>query len=83
VRRGSSTCAGTRTIGFSSIVEPESSEFDRLFREFSSKPHPSPKLWADAYLAALARTTGLTLTTFDRTFEGVRGLNVCTLSAGG
>lgn len=46
--------------------EPESGEFDRLFQELSSRPHASPKLWADAYLAAFARTAGLTIVTFDR-----------------
>ena len=49
--------------------EPESPEFEKLFQELSSKGRPSPKLWADAYLAAFARAAGLTLVTFDRGFE--------------
>jgi toxin-antitoxin system PIN domain toxin len=31
---------------------------------------PSPKAWADAYLAAFAETAGLTLVTFDRALAG-------------
>ena len=30
---------------------------------------PTPKLWADAYLAALAETAGLEMVTFDRGFR--------------
>ncbi|HYM09781.1 MAG TPA: TA system VapC family ribonuclease toxin [Bryobacterales bacterium] len=46
--------------------EPESGEFDRRFQDLSTRPHASPKLWADVYLAAFARTAGLTIVTFDR-----------------
>ncbi len=60
--------------------EPESAEFERLFEEFSSKPHPSPKLWADAYLAAFAQASGLTLVTFDRAFQVRASVRVYTLS---
>ena len=49
--------------------EPDGPEFETLFQEFSSRGHRSPKLWADAYLAAFARAAGLTLVTFDRGFE--------------
>ena len=60
--------------------EPESAEFERLFEAFSSQPHPSPKLWADAYLAAFARAAGLTLVTFDRALQRMGGVSVYTLS---
>ena len=60
--------------------EPDSAEFERRFEEFSSKPHPSPKLWADAYLAAFAQTAGLTLVTFDRAFQRMADVSVHTLS---
>ena len=46
--------------------EPESAEFDRLLQQLSTGHHSPPKLWADAYLAAFARTAGLQLVTFDR-----------------
>ena len=35
------------------------------FRALTRRPHPSPHDWADAYLAAFARSAGLTLVTFD------------------
>ena len=46
--------------------EPDPPELERRFHRFSMGPHPSPKLWADAYLAAFASVAGLTLVTFDR-----------------
>lgn len=46
--------------------EPETPEFEKIFRELSSRSRRSTKLWADAYLAAFAMTAGLTLVTFDR-----------------
>jgi len=60
--------------------EPESTEFERLFEQFSSRPHLSPKLWANTYLAAFATAAGLTLVTFDRAFEATAGVSVYTLS---
>ncbi len=62
--------------------EPESAEFERLFQEFSTRPHPSTKLWADAYLAAFARAAGLTIVTFDRAFLGMAGIGASVLSPG-
>jgi len=56
--------------------EPESAEFERLFEEYSSRSHPSPKLWADAYLAAFARVAGFRLVTFDRGFVPIPGLTI-------
>jgi toxin-antitoxin system PIN domain toxin len=60
--------------------EPESAEFERLFEASSSQPRPSPKLWADAYLAAFARSADLTLVTFDRALQRLAGASVYTLS---
>ena len=51
--------------------EPEGPDFEKRFQELSSKQHRSPKLWADAYLAAFAESAGLTLVTFDRSFRGM------------
>ena len=62
--------------------EPESAEFEILFEEFSTRSHPATKLWADAYLAAFAKTSGLTLVTFDRVLERTRQVSVRILSAG-
>jgi hypothetical protein len=44
--------------------EPPSVE--RSFREHSSRGAASPKMWADAYIAAFAQEVGATLITFDR-----------------
>ena len=40
----------------------------------------SPKVWNDAYLAAFARTAGLTLITFDRGFAQFTDLTAAILS---
>lgn len=61
--------------------EPESPDFERLFEELSTRPHPSTKLWADAYLAAFAATAGLTVATFDRAFLRMTGISARILSA--
>jgi toxin-antitoxin system PIN domain toxin len=39
---------------------------ERAFRGLSSAAHASPKLWADAYLTALAAECGASIVTFDR-----------------
>jgi len=59
--------------------EPESAEFETHFREFSSRGHCSPKLWADAYLGAFARVSGLTLVTFDRAFKAMPAVDTAVL----
>ena len=51
------------------LVEPEAIEPE--FRRFSAARSSSPKVWADAYLAAFAAVAGLKLVTFDR---GLRSL---------
>ena len=61
--------------------EPESPEFEKRFQELSNKARPSPKLWADAYLAAFSETAGLTLVTFDRGFYGMESVSVTVLPA--
>lgn len=45
---------------------PEPSGCDREFRRLTSIEAASPKLWADAYLAALAASAAGTVITFDR-----------------
>ena len=55
--------------------EPEGAEFEKSFQDLSSSSRRSPKLWADAYLAAFAKTAGLTLVTFDRAFQGMASLH--------
>jgi toxin-antitoxin system PIN domain toxin len=43
---------------------------DRRFRALTRLKSASPKVWADAYLAAFAGQSQLTLVTFDRAFRG-------------
>jgi len=58
-------CCADERIAF--LTEPEA--LDAGLRSFSSGRRASPKLWADAYLAAFANTAGLKLVTFDRAFR--------------
>jgi toxin-antitoxin system PIN domain toxin len=43
---------------------------ESALRKRTSAASPSPKTWADAYLAAFAEATNLTLVTFDRALAG-------------
>jgi toxin-antitoxin system PIN domain toxin len=63
------------------LREPESQAFEILFHQLSLKPHAPPKLWADAYLAAFAKSSGLTVVTFDRSFPGAGSSSVTVLPA--
>lgn len=47
--------------------EPDGIEAE--LRARSRMKHPSPKIWADAYLSAFAALTQMTLVTFDRTLQ--------------
>lgn len=49
---------------------PEPPELEPAFRALSRRQRPAPKEWADAYLAAFASASGLTLVTFDGDFRG-------------
>jgi predicted nucleic acid-binding protein len=52
------------------IFLDEPPNLDPAFRALSRHHRPSPKTWADSYLAAFAITSGLRFVTFDRAFEG-------------
>lgn len=52
---------------------------EERFRMFSSSPQPSPKVWADAYLAAHAAANDATLVTFDQAFAAY-DVECCILS---
>ena len=60
--------------------EPEAAGFDALFEKLSASSHASPKVWADAYLAAFAKTAGLTLVTFDKAFQSMATIDAQILS---
>jgi uncharacterized protein len=47
----------------------EPAHIDRAFRALTQSMYPSPKLWADAYIAAFAKTASMTLVTFDRALK--------------
>lgn len=49
------------------LSDPEN--IDDLWRRLSSRNSASPKLWMDAYLAALAISRDCTLVTFDKGFR--------------
>ena len=45
-------------------------DLERRLRALTRSRQASPKVWADAYLAAFAETSQVTLVTFDRAFRG-------------
>jgi len=59
------------------VAEPES--LDSVFRRFTQLAAVSPKVWADAYLAAFASIAGLQLVTFDRGFRQFKDLQLVLL----
>lgn len=56
--------AFTEVSGAKLLDEPMG--LDRPFRQLTDRQEVSTKQWADAYLAAFAKTAHLTLVTFDR-----------------
>jgi toxin-antitoxin system PIN domain toxin len=49
---------------------PEPSGVEERFREYASLRRSSPKLWADAYLAAVATESNAAIVSFDRALTG-------------
>ena len=58
---------------------PDNVDLESTWKSLSAKPTPSPKLWMDAYLAALAISTGNQLVTIDRDFLQFPGLDLVLL----
>lgn len=48
----------------------EPPDLEHRFRARTRLKHAAPKAWADAYLAAFAEASQVTLVTFDRAFRG-------------
>jgi uncharacterized protein len=48
------------------LTEPDNAQLEFRLRQLSSNTLTSAKQWPDAYIAAFAKTSGLTLVTFDR-----------------
>lgn len=62
-------------------VEPDISAHEHHFAAYVAGREPSPNLWTDAWLAALAVSLDYEMTTFNRGFRSFRGLRVRLLSA--
>jgi toxin-antitoxin system PIN domain toxin len=52
------------------LLLDEPPDLERRFRARTRRRRASPKAWADAYLAAFAEASEVTLVTFDRGFRG-------------
>jgi hypothetical protein len=52
--------------GGNAILAGEPAGLEKILRPRTLEDSPSPKAWADAYLAAFAESAQLTLVTFDR-----------------
>jgi toxin-antitoxin system PIN domain toxin len=59
--------------GVAFLSEP--SEVEKRLAAFSLQPSFRPQLWTDAYLAALALSSGCRLVSFDSDFRAFDGLN--------
>jgi len=64
-------------VGF--YVEPDLEAVDNEFRALTTTTRSTPQQWPDAYLAAFARSGGLTLVTFDRALSKLAGRDVLLL----
>jgi toxin-antitoxin system PIN domain toxin len=63
-------------------IDGQPVERESKFVSLVSSREPSPNLWADAWLAALAMSLNYELTTFDRGFKSFRGLRLRLLEVG-
>jgi uncharacterized protein len=61
-------------------IESEPLTHEHRFSTLVIGREPTPNLWTDAWLAALALSLDYEMTTFDRGFKSFRGLRVRLLS---
>lgn len=59
-----------------SVLAQTPKEHAGLWRANVLRREPSPNLWTDAWLAALAQATGCEMVTFDRGFRSFAGLKL-------
>src|ERR1043166_8047072 len=59
------------------IGEPE--QLDQTFRNLTRSSQPARNLWSDAYLAALGKSSGLAMVSFDRAFAKMPGVETVIL----
>ena len=57
-------------------IDTQPSEHESRFVSLVSSREPTPNLWTDAWLAALALSLDHEVTTFDRGFKSFRGLRL-------
>jgi uncharacterized protein len=57
-------------------IDVQPAEHESRFESLVSSREPTPNLWTDAWLAALAMSLDYEITTFDRGFRSFRGLRV-------
>jgi toxin-antitoxin system PIN domain toxin len=62
-------------------IEAEPIDHESRFVALISGREPTPNLWTDAWLAALALSLDYEMTTFDRGFKSFRGLKLRLLTA--
>lgn len=68
---------GDPRVAFWSELDPD--DVCHEFRALTMETRFSPQQWMDAYLAAFAKISGLTLVTFDRALGKLAGNNVLVL----
>ena len=61
-------------------IEAEPPTHEHRFTALVTGREPTPNLWTDAWLAALALSLDYEMTTFDRGFKSFRGLRVMLLT---
>jgi uncharacterized protein len=64
-------------------IDAEPATHESRFASLVAGREPTPNLWTDAWLAALALSLDYEMTTFDRSFKSFRGLKVRLLTAPG
>lgn len=57
-------------------IDAEPANHDARFVSLVTSREPTPNLWTDAWLAALAMSSDYEMTTFDRGFKSFRGLKL-------
>jgi toxin-antitoxin system PIN domain toxin len=65
------------------LVDAAPSSHEKFFASLVAGRQPTPNLWTDAWLAALARSLDHDLVTFDRGFKSFEGIKLTLLNIGG
>jgi predicted nucleic acid-binding protein len=72
-------CADPRSV----LVDAAPTSHENIFAAMVAGRTPTPNLWTDAWLAALARSLDHELVTFDRGFKSFDGIKLSLLSIEG